>query len=33
MRLADLDLDTGHLFVRRLKGSLSTLCTIPLACR
>jgi len=24
MRMADLDLDTGHLFVRRLKGSLST---------
>jgi type 1 fimbriae regulatory protein FimB len=24
MRLADVDLDTGHLFVRRLKGSLST---------
>ena len=24
MRLTDLDLDTGHLFVRRLKGSLST---------
>ena len=24
MRIADLDLDTGHLFVRRLKGSLST---------
>ena len=24
IRMADLDLDTGHLFVRRLKGSLST---------
>ena len=24
MRIADVDLDTGHLFVRRLKGSLST---------
>src|SRR5690348_7078542 len=24
MRMADVDLDTGHLFVRRLKGSLST---------
>jgi type 1 fimbriae regulatory protein FimB len=24
LRMADLDLDTGHLFVRRLKGSLST---------
>jgi integrase len=24
MRVADVDLDTGHLFVRRLKGSLST---------
>jgi type 1 fimbriae regulatory protein FimB len=24
MRMADLDLDTGHLFVRCLKGSLST---------
>jgi integrase len=24
MRIADLDLDTGRLFVRRLKGSLST---------
>jgi integrase len=24
VRVADLDLDTGHLFVRRLKGSLST---------
>lgn len=24
MRMADLDLDTGHVFVRRLKGSLST---------
>jgi type 1 fimbriae regulatory protein FimB len=24
IRLADLDLNTGHLFVRRLKGSLST---------
>jgi integrase len=24
MRMADLDLDTGRLFVRRLKGSLST---------
>jgi len=24
MRMADLDLDTGHIFVRRLKGSLST---------
>ena len=24
VRMADLDLDTGHLFVRRLKGSLST---------
>jgi type 1 fimbriae regulatory protein FimB len=24
MRIADVDLDTGHLFVRRLKDSLST---------
>ena len=24
IRMADLDLDAGHLFVRRLKGSLST---------
>src|ERR1700756_3059820 len=24
MQMTDLDLDTGHLFVRRLKGSLST---------
>ena len=24
MRMADVDLDTGHLFVRRVKGSLST---------
>jgi type 1 fimbriae regulatory protein FimB len=24
IRMADVDLDTGHLFVRRLKGSLST---------
>jgi len=24
LRMADLDLNTGHLFVRRLKGSLST---------
>jgi type 1 fimbriae regulatory protein FimB len=24
MRMADVDFDTGHLFVRRLKGSLST---------
>ena len=24
MRMVDVDLDTGHLFVRRLKGSLST---------
>src|SRR5581483_12020506 len=24
IRMAELDLDTGHLFVRRLKGSLST---------
>ena len=24
MRMADLDLDTAHLFVRRLKDSLST---------